>query len=169
MNIPLAKEAESCDAARWSWFSAAVRGREVPSAPGESGLADIAELRQSVTEDEEWQAPDILAHRIEQYYGWPAQQGIRLDQTGAPSRVCWWNWTRDGSVLDASAPRGPAVHPPGSDGWRSFRREWHSGYNPDQADRYPELAGAAWSGEADLKAFERVVKPEQVQAPGPGR
>jgi hypothetical protein len=161
-------EMMSCDSARWSWFTLALQSRRSQRVLQPGDLAEIKTISDEIKETEApSDCPVQTAFSVEHYFGWPTFQGVILSPAGEPVSVHWWNLLPDGSVLDALAT-GPdiaeaAVFPPGTDEWRRYRREWHAAYNPDLAERFPELEGVSWTGEADIARIMRS-RAARVQA-----
>lgn len=157
-------EMRSCDAARRSWYASALRGAGEMSAIGSVALDELRAERDEVRADEGGGAQALLvAHRIENYFGWPAFEGVYLSPGGAPVALHAWNVLPDMSVLDACADRfgeghGVRAVAPGSPGWGRFRREWAAHYNPSMADRHPELAGCLWTGRDDMATMAAAAR-----------
>ena len=93
--------------------------------------------------------------------GWTNVGGMYLSPSLEPIGDHVWNVLPDGSILDATADQFCEGHdirlvPAGSPEQQRYRFEWTADFNPDLADRYPELASIPWSGEFDVDASQRL-------------
>ena len=84
-----------------------------------------------------------------------AFEGVVLDCDGEPTALHAWNLLPTGAVLDAASDLhgygdGPLVAENRQRCLVPVRREWTVDYNPELAQRFPELAGCFWDGTMDL-------------------
>lgn len=132
-------------------------------------VAEIAAIREEVRRAEGAGGQcgfvaEILADR----YGWTAVAGMYLAPSLEPIGDHVWNVMADGTIVDATADQFCEGHdvrivPPDDPAQSRYRSEWTADYNPGRADRYPELAGVAWSGEYDFDVSRRL---RAVRGPG---
>lgn len=103
-----------------------------------------------------------VAEWIFSSYGWPNIGGMYLSPSLEPIGDHVWNVLPDGSILDATADQwcesdeDIRIVPVDSPDHKRFRYEWTPDFNPDLADRYPQLKGIPWSGEFDFDASRRL-------------
>lgn len=98
-----------------------------------------------------------VAESLEMYFCWPVARGTVIDEYGDPVALHYWNVTKDGWIIDASADAHDDASPelrliaPGSDTSKRYRPEWTADYNPGKADAYPELEDIYWVGIPDAE------------------
>lgn len=162
-------ELASCDGARLLWFVAALAGHDAPDAPDLAMMREIRSEREATRQCEGGGACAVaVAYALENYFGWPAFEGVHLAEDGEPIAPHAWNLLPGDGILDAAADRfGEAdirVLRSGDRDWRRYRREWTEDYNPSLAGRHPELAGCLWTGEGD---FARILRRRDLSGGAP--
>ena len=143
----------SLDKARTMWY-ADVSSFSLGMTPySEDILEDIEDIRHSQNDNGLGRAYNI-AISLEQYFGWPVFEGVKLDKDGNVHHYHSWNILDQDTILDASQDMVKIVKKEDPE-WVLYRRAWTKTYNPSIKEA-TELKNVEWNGIMDIQEIAQM-------------
>jgi len=139
-------------------FHPQVKKRERKLRPNAADLAEIRKVRHQIRcEEGNGGQCGFVVEYCAARFGWQGISGTYCNDKDEPICVGHvWCLLPDNAIFDPTADQLGMGHDmriiePSDPDYKKYRFEWDRDFNPDLADKYPELKGVPWSGKDDVE------------------